>query len=495
MCDSHIQALFHITVDIADTSAMRNHTESRGLRSLFEEVQISGPVLLPGDEGWDAARQAWNLAIDQQPMAVVFPRTPTDIQTTVRVAARSGARIVAQGTGHSAAAYGSLSDSILIRTTNMHGLKIDSGGRCRVEPGVLWGEVAMAAGERGLAGLGGSSPDVGVVGYTLGGGIGWLARPFGLASNAVRSADIVNADGHLQTVDHDHSPDVFWALRGGGGGLGIVTAMEFDLYPIDTVTGGTLAWNAENAPDLLRAWVDWTADLDDSITSIVRYLNLPDVDMVPEVFRGRRVMTLGIAGIGDPQNVLGQVERMRRVAPPVLDSVGPMRASALARLHGDPEGPTPGLTHHTLLDRLDEQFLAVLDASAGIESGSALISVEIRHLGGALASAPSGAGALSHIGAPYLINAVGGVESPSEASATYDALTDLIEALGPWAAGSYPNFAERPSDDSYDNVTYRRLVDIKERLDPMGIFKSRHGLSPDRLLARSQLATVTTAYR
>lgn len=493
MCNSHIETLFHISGGIADTPAMRNDTESRDLRRLLEEARISGPVVLPGDDGWDAARQAWNLAIDQTPRAVVFPRSRSDIEATVHVALRSGASVVAQGTGHSAAAYEALSDSILIRTTNMHGLTIDARGRCRVEPGVLWGEVAMAAGEQGLVGLGGSSPDVGVVGYTLGGGIGWLARPLGLASNSVRSVDIVTADGDPHRVDAENSPEVFWALRGGGGGLGVVTAMEFDLYPITTVTAGTLAWHADHAPHLLQAWVQWTAGLDHSITSIIRYLNLPDIDLVPEIFRGRRVMTLGLAGIGDPQEVLGQVERMRGVAPTVLDTVRPMSASELTRLHGDPEGPTAGLSHHTLLGRLDHDALGTLDAAVGSASGSPLISVEIRHLGGALATAPSGAGALSHIPAPYVLNAVGAVDGPSAHGETYDALTDLIEAMRPWAAGSYLNFAERPGEDSYDAATYRRLNEIKKRLDPTGLFQTRQGLRTSRPEAQGQMATATSS--
>lgn len=451
---------------------MTTITHPQTLSSSFASSGLGSKALVPGDLGWDAARQAWNLAVDQRPAAVVFPENVADVVATVRMARAAGASVVVQGTGHGAASYDDLSNTILIRTTRMRAMEIDDGV-CTVQAGTLWGEVAQESAPHGMAPLSGSSPDVGVVGYSLGGGIGWLSRKYGLAANAIRRIDIVSADGEHLSVDHDHEPDLFWALRGGGGGFGVVTGIEFDLMPVSTVYGGTLAWDAAHAPALFRTWAEWTAGLDDSITSIIRFLNLPPIPEVPEPFRGRRVVTLGAVGLGAPEHVADEIAKMRAVAAPVLDAFGPMPAADLVRLHGDPEGPTPGMSHHALLSGLPAAAIDELVQRAGADSGSKLISAEIRHLGGALAAPASGGGVLSHIAAPYMVTGVGAASGAEQHAESHRELGHLIDAFEPWTAGAYLNFAERPTDSPFDSGTNAALAAIRTQIDPNGMFRLR----------------------
>lgn len=450
------------------TTITHPHTLSSGLAS----SGLGAKALVPGDLAWDGARQAWNLSVDQRPAAVVFPEDVSDVVATVRTARSVGASIVVQGTGHGAASYDDLSNAILVRTTRLRAIDIRNGA-CVVQAGALWGEVAHEAAPYGMAPLSGSSPDVGVVGYSLGGGIGWLSRKYGLAANAIRRIDIVTADGELRRVDHSHDQDLFWALRGGGGGFGVVIGIEFDLMPVSTVYGGTLAWNAEHAPALFRAWAEWTASLDDSITSIIRFLNLPAIPEVPEPFRGRRVVTLGAVGVGDPDGVAVEIAKMRAVASPILDAFGPMPVTDLVRLHGDPEGPTPGMSHHALLSDLPARAIDELEGVAGGDSGSKLISAEIRHLGGALARPASGGGVLSHIPAPYSVMGVGMAADPDQHAESHRELGALIDAFQPWTAGAYLNFAERATDTPFDSGTNAALAAIRTRIDPTGMFQLR----------------------
>ena len=186
-------------------------------------------------------------------------------------------------TGHNAAAMGSLAHTVLVKTERMRGVEIDPANeRARVEAGVLWAEVSEAAAAHGLAALAGSSPDVGVVGYSLGGGIGWLARRYGMAANSVLAVEVVNADGELIRVDADNEPELFWALRGGGGAFGVVTALEFRLYPITEVHAGVLFFPIERGSEVLRAWRSWIQDVPDEVTSVGRFLQFPPIPDIPE---------------------------------------------------------------------------------------------------------------------------------------------------------------------------------------------------------------------
>ena len=235
-------------------------------------------LIMPGDPGWDEARRAWNLAVDQHPAAVALPTSAQEVADVIRFARHYGLRVAAQGTGHNAAPLGSLADTVLVRTERMRQVTIDPAARiARAEAGVVWLEVAEAAAEHGLAALAGSSPDVGVVGYTIGGGMSWLGRAYGLSANNVEAIEVVTADGRLRPRRRPGTEtDLFWALRGGGGSFGVVTAIELRLFPITEVYAGLLWWPAEAAAAVLQAWRELTqSGLPEEFTTAARLMNVP----------------------------------------------------------------------------------------------------------------------------------------------------------------------------------------------------------------------------
>ena len=262
---------------------------------------LDGDAVAPGDVEWDEARLAWNLTVDQQPVAVVLPESAADVAATVAFAKAHGLRVAPQGTGHGAAALGDMSDTILLKTERMRGVTIDPENRiARAEAGTIWIEVVEAAAEHGLAALAGSSPDVGVVGYTLGGGLSWLARKHGIGANQVTAIEVVTASGDIVRTDWANEPDLFWALRGGGGSFGIVTAIEFNLFPISQVYAGILWFPVDRSAEILKAWRAWTDDLPDEMTSVGRILQFPPIPDIPEPIRGQSFVVVQTIWSGEP---------------------------------------------------------------------------------------------------------------------------------------------------------------------------------------------------
>jgi len=253
------------------------------------DSSLDGKVVLPGDQSFDGARRAWNLAIDQRPAAVVFPESAAEVAAAVRYAAERGLRIAAQGTGHNAGPLAPLTDTVLLRTDRMRGIRIDPQAQiARAEAGVVWLDVVQAAAQHGLAALAGSAPDVGVTGYTLGGGLSFLGRKHGLAANSVVAAEMVTADGRLVRADAEHETDLFWALRGGGGSFGVVTALEFRLFPHTQAYAGALWYPIERAAEVLHAWGELTrGQVPDELTTVGRLLNFPPIQQIPEPGRGK----------------------------------------------------------------------------------------------------------------------------------------------------------------------------------------------------------------
>ena len=249
---------------------------------------FEGTVLAPGDHGWDAARQAFNTDIDQRPAAIAMPADAVDVANALRFATRHGLRVAPQRTGHNAGPLGDLQDVLLLKTDAFDGVEIDEAA-CRVRVGAAtrWEQVTPRLSELGLAALHGSSPDVGIVGYSLGGGIGWLARKHGMQTNAVTAIELVTAEGRLVRTDHQHEPELFWALRGGGGSFGIVTAIEFRLFPITEVYAGVLFFPIDRTAEVLEAWRRWLPSVPDSVTSVGRVLRFPPAPDLPPFLSGQ----------------------------------------------------------------------------------------------------------------------------------------------------------------------------------------------------------------
>jgi hypothetical protein len=430
--------------------------------------------VLPGEEGWDEARRPWNLAADQHPAAVAHPQTADDVIAAVRFARERGLRVAAQCTGHAAAELDTLADALLVRTAHLRELEIDPAARrARVGAGLSWGEVAVAAAAHGLAGPAGSSGTVGVVGYTLGGGNGWLGRRHGLACNGVHAVELVTADGQLRRVDAD-DPELFWALRGGGGNFGVVTAIEFALHPVLEVEAGFLLWPVERAPEVLPAWWGLTAGLPEEVSTIGRILNLPPLEELPPFLRGRELVVVEVADLRGPGELAGLLAPLRELDPEI-DTVAPAPAPALGKLHMDPEDPVPATFDGGLLSGVTDGVLDAIVALMAPGSGSPLLSIELRQLGGALARPPAGAGAISHLDAEGLFFGVGISPGPEAVAAVRAGLEEMNDALAPWTSSrSLPNFAGRRRDprDFYGDAGAERLAAARAAVDPDGMFQA-----------------------
>ncbi|HEU4393861.1 MAG TPA: FAD-binding oxidoreductase [Solirubrobacterales bacterium] len=448
------------------------------------ELEIGGRIALPSDPDWDEARLAWNLAVDQQPVAIAFAESAEDVATVVGFAAANGLRVAGQGTGHGAAPLPPLAGTVLLKTERMRGVEVDPEERsARVEAGVLSLELAEAAGEHGLASLPGSSPDVGVVGYTLGGGLSWFGRRYGFACNHVKAIELVTAAGELKTVDAGNDPDLFWALRGGGGGYAIVTALHLALLPIAEVYGGILIFPAELGTGAFRAYRDWAATAPEEITSIARLLRPPPVPDVPEPLRGVPLITIDAAFVGEPGDGEKLIEPLRAIGEPIMDSFGPMPAAGLGRIHMDPEQPVPGLTTHAPIRELTDAAIDAFVANGpGPETGSTLLLAELRQLGGALARRSEGSGALDRLDFPFVMSAVGALMAPDARATVPRDLARIDEAMAPFRTdGGYFNFVDSPCD--VDAIlpaeTCSRLAEVKRRYDPDDRIVANHAVSLD----------------
>jgi FAD/FMN-containing dehydrogenase len=447
----------------------------------FTGLAIAGRIATPSDPDWDQARAAWNLAADQQPEAVALAESADDVAKTVRFAADNDLRVAGQGTGHGAVALGSLEGTILLKTERMRGVEVDPNAQtARVEAGVLVVELSEAAQAHGLSSMPGSSPDVGMTGYTLGGGLSWLGRRYGFACNRVRAIELVTGDGEQHTVDAETEPDLFWALRGGGGGYAIVTALQLDLVPISEIYAGALVFPVELGIDAVRAYRDWAAGVSEDVTSVVRFITPPPIPDVPEPIRGRPLLTIDGACIGNQADGEATVAPLRELGETIMDTWVQIPAEGLCRIHMDPENPVPALGHHALLRELPDEAIEVFADMAGPESNSPLLLTELRHLGGALGRPDENGGALSHLDAGYALFGIGMPMTPELGEAIVAQLDRVTEAMSPWAVeGGYFNFAERPCDADaiLPPEVCSRLADVKRRYDPEDRIVANHAVA------------------
>ncbi|MBV9002035.1 MAG: FAD-binding protein [Solirubrobacterales bacterium] len=444
---------------------------------------LAGIIVIPEHARFDEARRAFNLAIDQRPAAVAFPESPHDVVAAVLFSREFGLRVAAQGTGHNAGPLGPLEDTILLKTERMRGVSIDPANRtARVQAGALWLEVVEAAAQHGLAALAGSAPDVGVVGYTLGGGISFLARRYGLAANHVRAIELVTADGRLVRADRENEPDLFWALRGGGGSFGVVTAIEFELFPINHAYAGILWYPIERAPEVLHAWRELThsEQLPDELTTVGRFLNLPAIPEIPEPVRGKSFAVVEAYHLGDPPQADELLAPLRALGP-VNDTIATVPLSAFMPIHMDPDQPLPYHGDGLLIDQLTADALDRLVEVAGAHAHVPLNSIELRHLGGALRRIRPQHGALDSINADYLMFATAMVPAPELEAPVRTQVQAVKDALAPWAAKRmYLNFAETHRDAAtfWTEQAYHRLRRIKTDVDPANVIRSNHPIPP-----------------
>ncbi len=439
--------------------------------------RLDGSLVRSGDTGWDEVRIGWHLDVDQRPTAVVVAGSERDVVEVVTAARDAGLRVAAQSTGHNAGPLGDLDGTILLRLHGLRDVQVDPGrASARAAAGAQWADVVAAATPHGLAALAGSSHDVGVAGYTLGGGVSWLGRSHGLAANSVTAIEVVTADGATRRVDADTEPDLFWALRGGGGSFGIVTALEMRLYEVSEVYAGVLFFPIARARQVMETWRQWTADAPETITSVSRILRFPLLPDLPAFLSGQSYVVVE-AVCQMPADFADEILEPLRELDPAIDTFAPTSMPALLQLHMDPPGPVPGRGDGTLLGPITAETIDAVIAAAGPEVDSPLLSLELRHLGGMLAKGRMPGGAVSGFDADFALFAVGITPVPEIVPVVEDAVTAVLDAVGPWATGgSYLNFSERPrsGDSLFGAETHARLREVKRAYDVGDVIRSNH---------------------
>ncbi|GGO30615.1 FAD-binding oxidoreductase [Microbispora bryophytorum] len=433
---------------------------------------VRGQVLVPGDDGFEAARLPWNRAVDQRVAAVVEVEDAADAAAAVRCARLAGLAVAVQPSGHGATTH--LDGTILLRTGRLRGMEVLPERRtARVEAGVRWGELLTATGKHGLTGLPGSSPVVSVTGYTLGGGLGWFARRHGWAAGGVRAFEVVGADGSQARVTAGSDPDLFWALRGGGGDFALVTAMEIDLHPAPLLYGGRMLWPADRAPEVLAAYREVTAAAPVELTAWFAMVKFPPAPQVPEPLRGLAAVAVDSTFLGGEEEGCDLLRRFEDIPGLLRDSRAAMPLDALGGICAEPTQPVPGAGRAELLTGLGDAVADDLLAAAG--DVAPLGTVQVRHLGGALSRPADGGGACGHVAEPYLLSMVGPVMSPEGGQAVTARLAQIAGALAPHTTGrkpfTYLNGDEKAAS-AFDAETLARLREIKRRRDPDGVFRA-----------------------
>lgn len=438
-----------------------------------------GTIHLPGDPGYDAARAAWNLAVDQRPAAVALPRNADEVSRIVRAAHAAGLRVAPQSTGHNAGplAAGHLDDVVIVRMSEVDEISVDPDRRIvRVGGGAVWLPAVQAAAAHGLTVLHGSSVDVGIAGYSLGGGMGWYARKLGLAANSLTAVEIVLADGELVRADAESHPELFWAVRGGGGNFGIVTALEFRAYDFSTAYAGMLMWDVEMAPRVLDMWRAWAPVAPDDVTTSLRILRIPPIPEMPDFLRGRTIVVIDGAVLADDERAADILAPLRSLQPEI-DTFGRVPTETLVHLHMDPEEPAPGIIRSSMLRELDdaaaEAFLALF--GPGVETP--LMIAELRQLGGALARPHAGGGVLTHLEGEFAFLAGGMAPTPEFGAIIAAAADHAVDAMERWWNGrSYLNFAEKPTDarTAFADDAWLKLAAVRSAVDPDGVFVANH---------------------
>ena len=468
-------------------------------------ARVNGRVFVPGDDGYDTARQTWNVTtFDQRPAIVVMPSMSADVASAVSFAREHSLSIAVQGGGHGHPH--AANDALLVNFASMTRVHItpaiaasDSSGRsgavgtARADAGAKWRDVITAAHPHGLAPLNGFSGTVGVSGYTLGGGIGWLVRQYGAAAGSLRSAEVVTADGQLLQVNDQNHADLFWGLRGGGGNFAIVTSFEFDLYPVKEIFGGFIAYPLAQGKQALSAYAQWTKTVPDTLTSAVRLVHFPPAPAIPEPLRGASAIVIMACYTGSTVEGETLVKPLRAIGTPLLDTLRPMPYAEIATVASDPEDAPPLFTfanggglRDMSSDVIDAMLRIAGDRAAGI------FMVEARHAGGALARQPEDAMPFG-FRSPWFISVLAAAPTPQVLEGGKRSVAALLDALKPALTGEVlinsldagitgPHLTRA----GYSEKNYRKLVALKDKYDPANVFRFNHNIAPSSGMANTQ---------
>lgn len=458
----------------------RRHPDTRPFDPEAFAGQLQGELLVPGTDAYEEARLIRNAGYDLHPAMIVRVANADDVSLAVRFAAAAGLQIAVRSGGHSLAGYGTVDGGVVIDMTALKGLHIDAERRLAwAGAGLTAREYTTAAAAHGLATPFGDTGSVGIAGLTLGGGIGWLVRKYGLAIDALRAVEIVLADGRIVTASEDVHPDLFWAVRGGGGNFGIVTRFRYELYPVEGIFGGALFMPA--TAEVLRNLEPIAAAAPEELTTITFVMRMPPAPFVPEHLVGTPSVGIMFVYAGDPADGPAAIEPFRQVATPLAELAVPMPYPGIYALLAAAEPRGLEVARSRFLDRIDDEAVGAILGSIDV-APSPMAMVQIRILGGAMARVPSDATAFVHRDAKVMVAVLDPYEDPSTRHVQEAWVESLHEALATNAVGVYSNFLEREGEErireAYGADTYQRLSLIKRRYDPRNLFRLNQNIRP-----------------
>lgn len=444
------------------------------------EAQIDGSLLLPDHPLYEQTHRSWNRMIDQRPALILVAHTAQDIVLGVRYARDVGLGVAVQLTGHGT--QYPADGALLIITAHMAAVHVDAVGQtARVEAGAVWQHVLDQATPHGLAPLLGSTPHVGVVGYTLGGGIGWLGRRYGFAADHVRWIEIVTADGRLRHASRSEHSELFWGLLGGGGNFGVVTAMEFDLVPVASVYGGRLVYDGDQARDALRFFRDWAKSVPVELTSSIVTLRYPSLPELPKALRGATHVIVRAAFVGDAATGAALLQPWLDWHTPLDNTFRELPFAAIGTIANDPVEPQAAYTTNEMFGALSDDAIDIIVRYATDSATPVLVS-ELRHVGGAIARGDAAAIAVGNRDAQFYFQMVGPTPTPEAHAAVESYIRCCKAELQPYLHGGvYLNFlkgneARQRVQDAYRPGTYERLRELKATYDPDGMFRYSYQL-------------------
>ncbi len=444
---------------------------------------VNGPVMLAGTDDCDNELTGYQTYVSNRPDVVVGATGVQDVCAAVEFARLHDLPVSVQATGHGLA-YAA-DQGVLISTRRMNEVTVDAAARtARIAAGATWRQVIEQAARHGLAPLSGSFPDVCAVSYVLGGGLGLVARQYGYAADNVRSIDIVTGEGRLLTAAPDSEPELFWALRGGGGNFGVVVAIEVDLFPITSLYGGRLVFDTEFVEDAMNTFHGWASDCPEEMTAALKLVPVPDLEQIPALFRGKFLAIVLIAYNGAAEKAERLVEPLRAVGPRLVDALAPVPYTKSGSIHDEPEEPHIVYGNSFMLSDLGPDTVQAVLSTVGADAPASVMT-EIRQLGGALSRDPAVANAVSHRDAAYALRVISALEDVGMDVAR-PVHERLNEALAPWTVGRSLNFVHsdggKPSDEQvrslYSAETYSRLARVKAVHDPLNLFRFNFNIAP-----------------
>jgi FAD/FMN-containing dehydrogenase len=442
-------------------------------------ARLRGECITPGDDRYDTARLVVNRAIDRRPSLIVVAAGDDDVATTIALARETGLELAVRSGGHSVPGHSTTDGGILLDLSGLNEVEIDAERRIGTAGvGATAGAYTHAAFAHGFATPFGDTASVGLGGITLGGGIGWLARKRGLTIDHLLSVDLVTADGARITASETEHPDLFWALRGGGGNFGVAARFRYRLEPIGTVFGGAAALPLTR--EVLRGLVDLAVNAPDELTMILNVMAMPPLPMIPPELHSVPVAMPLVVWDGDPEAGRWVGERIRAIADPLLDVLGPMPYPAIYELTSEDDVPVPWVMRSAFVDELSD---AVLDAVVAVMPGAPPMSLtQIRVLGGAICRVPAGATAYAQRDRVIFVGAASVFEDPAE-RARWEAWTEAyLASLAPGPRNTYVNFLDEEGPEAvrnaYPGETWDRLRAVKRRYDPDNLFRLNQNIAP-----------------